>query len=85
MPRDAQILHVGLQGEHSYGEVHWREGYKVPGDPPEGDACDQPLARNLILLTVAVACEEILDFCLSEKPRLANWSITLGDFAIRRL
>jgi len=27
-------------------------------------------------------CEEIVDFCLSKKPRLKNWSVTLKDMKI---
>src|SRR5262249_4741339 len=50
-------LHVGLFAE--YGEVIWNEGYRVPGDVA-GDVCDYPLARNLVLLTVAIASETLL-------------------------
>lgn len=73
-------LHVGLFAD--YGEVIWNEQYRVPGDAA-GDVCDYPLARNLILLTVAVAAETVVRSVL--RGERANWSITLGDFAIRPL
>ncbi len=75
-------LHCGVNED--YGQVTWSDVYKVPKDQ-EGDVCDYPLARNIINLTVAVATEEILDFFLYKKPRHASWSITLRDFAIRRM
>ncbi|MGE5191270.1 MAG: hypothetical protein ACM3U2_02130 [Deltaproteobacteria bacterium] len=73
-------LHVGLFAD--YGEVIWNEQYRVPGDAA-GDVCDYPLARNLVILTVAIA-SEILLRSLLEGDR-ENWSITLRDFAVRRL
>ena len=79
---DAKLscLHAGLFAD--YGEVIWNEGYRVPSDVA-GDVCDYPLARNLILLTVAVAAETLLRFVLAgERP---NWSITLRDLAVRPL
>ena len=73
-------LHVGLNAD--YGEVVWNEHYRVPGD--EGvEVCDYPLARNLILLTVAVASETLLSFLMH--GHRDNWSVTLGDFAVRPL
>jgi molybdopterin/thiamine biosynthesis adenylyltransferase len=71
-------LHVGLYAD--YGEVVWDERYRVPGDVG-GDVCDYPLARNLVLLTVAVASEEIVRFALTGARQ--DWSVTLRDFAIR--
>jgi molybdopterin/thiamine biosynthesis adenylyltransferase len=73
-------LHVGLFAD--YAEVVWDEVYRVPGDVA-GDVCDYPLARNLVLLAVAVASETLVRFVLDgTRP---NWSATLGDFAIRPL
>ena len=71
-------LHVGLFDD--YGEVVWDEQYRVPGDVT-GDICDYPLARNLVLLTVSVAAETVVRWMLEGVRQ--NWSITLGDFAIR--
>ena len=73
-------LHVGLSAD--YAEVIWDEHYRVPADVL-GDVCDYPLARNLVLLTVAVASETLLRFVLDGTRQ--NWSVTLRDFAVRPL
>lgn len=73
-------LHVGLFAD--YAEVVWDEHYRVPEDVP-GDVCDYPLARNLVLLAVAVGSEMILRFVLEETRQ--NWTMTLRDFAVRPL
>ena len=73
-------LHVGLFTD--YAEVIWDESYRVPGDV-EGDVCDYPLARNLVLLAVAVASEALVRYVLEGSK--AGWSVTLRDFAIRTL
>jgi molybdopterin/thiamine biosynthesis adenylyltransferase len=73
-------LHAGLYAD--YGEVVWDEVYRVPRDVA-GDVCDYPLARNLVLLTVAVASEVVVRFALDGVRQ--NWSATLGDFAVRPL
>src|SRR5262249_8033335 len=73
-------LHIGLYAD--YAEVIWDEGYRIPRDVA-GDVCDYPLARNLVLLAVAVASEALVRFFL-EGAR-GGWSITLGDFAVRPL
>jgi molybdopterin/thiamine biosynthesis adenylyltransferase len=73
-------LHVGLYAD--YGEVIWDEQYRVPRDVA-GDVCDYPLARNLVLLVVAVASEVVMRFALAGmRP---SCSVTLRDFAIRPL
>jgi molybdopterin/thiamine biosynthesis adenylyltransferase len=76
----APCLHVGLFAD--YAEVIWDEQYRVPGDAG-GDVCDYPLARNLVLLAVAVASETLIRFVL-EGTR-ASWSATLRDIAVRPL
>ena len=73
-------LHVGLFAD--YCEVIWDESYRVPADAA-GDVCDYPLARNLVLLAVALASETLVRFVL-EGVR-ANWSATLRDFTVRAL
>jgi molybdopterin/thiamine biosynthesis adenylyltransferase len=73
-------LHVGLYAD--YGEVIWDENYRVPQDVA-GDVCDYPLARNLILLVVAVASETVVRFALADERK--DFSVTLRDFAIRPL
>jgi molybdopterin/thiamine biosynthesis adenylyltransferase len=71
-------LHVGLFAD--YAEVIWDEHYRVPGDVA-GDDCDYPLARNLVVLAVAVASETLVRFVADGTRQ--NWSATLGDFAVR--
>ena len=73
-------LHVGLFAD--YGEVVWNDQYRVPGDVM-GAVCDYPLARNLVILTVAIASEVLLRHVF--EVACENWSITLRDFAVRRM
>jgi molybdopterin/thiamine biosynthesis adenylyltransferase len=73
-------LHVGLFAD--YGEVIWDADYRVPSEAGQ-DVCDYPLARNLVLLTVAVAAETLLRFLARGERQ--NHSITLRDFAVRTL
>jgi molybdopterin/thiamine biosynthesis adenylyltransferase len=73
-------LHVGLSAD--YAEIIWDEHYRVPADVL-GDVCDYPLARNLVLLTVAVASETLIRFVLDGTRQ--SWSVTLRDFAVRSL
>jgi molybdopterin/thiamine biosynthesis adenylyltransferase len=73
-------LHVGLYAD--YGEVIWDERYRVPRDVA-GDVCDYPLARNLVLLVVAVASESVIRWILNGVR--TNCSVTLRDCAIRPL
>lgn len=76
--RGIDCLHLGMNAD--YGEVRWNEAYQVPSDVVEGDVCDYPLARNLILLLVAAGCEAILRFVL--EGRKVNLSATLRDLRI---
>ena len=71
-------LHVGLHAD--YCEVIWDEQYRVPNDVA-GDVCDYPLARNLVLLAVAIASETVVRFAIDGARH--SWSATLGDFAVR--
>ena len=73
-------LHVGLFAD--YAEAIWNEAYRVPADVA-GDVCDYPLARNLVLLAVAVASELVIRYILDGSK--TGWSITLSDFAVRPL
>ena len=71
-------LHAGLAGD--YGEVIWNEQYRVPS-PTQDDICDYPLARNLVMLTVAVACEVVVGFAATGERR--SFTVTLGDLAVK--
>jgi molybdopterin/thiamine biosynthesis adenylyltransferase len=71
-------LHVGLAT--GYAELLWNDGYRVPSTAND-DICDYPLARNLVLLTVAVAAEVIVRYAAVGER--AEYTITLDDFAVR--
>jgi molybdopterin-synthase adenylyltransferase len=73
-------LHVGLFED--YAEIIWDEAYRVPADAA-GDVCAYPLARNLVLLAVAVASEAVVRFVLDGER--GDWSLTLRDFTVRPL
>jgi molybdopterin/thiamine biosynthesis adenylyltransferase len=73
-------LHVGLYED--YCEVIWDQRYRVPKDVA-GDVCDYPLARNLALLAVVIASEQILKFVGAGER--TDWSGTLGDLAVRQI
>lgn len=70
-------VHAGLF--ENYGEVVWDENYNVPKDS-KGDVCDYPLARNIIMMTVTVLSEVIVDFLISKRRR--NFAITLKDLKV---
>lgn len=71
-------LHVGLASD--YSEVIWNNTYRVPSAVND-DVCDYPLARNLVMLTVSVACEVLINFIAFGQQQ--SFTITLGDFAIK--
>lgn len=73
-------LHLGVNAD--YGEVKWNENYRVPNDVIEGNACDYPLARNVLLFIVAIGGEVALRFLLRGEKE--NYSFTLGDLSINR-
>jgi molybdopterin-synthase adenylyltransferase len=71
-------LHAGLSPD--YAEVIWNDAYRIPS-PVNDDVCDYPLARNLVMLAAAVACEVIVAFADSgERP---SFTITLADLSVR--
>ena len=72
-------LHAGLAAD--YAEVIWNEHYRVPS-PAQDDVCDYPLARNLVTLAVAVACEVVVRHVAAGGRE--SYTLTLGDFAVRR-
>jgi molybdopterin/thiamine biosynthesis adenylyltransferase len=78
---EAQLpcLHVGLA--NGYAEAIWNESYRVPS-ASQDDVCDYPLARNLVMLATAVACEVVTLYAAT--GRRESYTITLTDFAVRR-
>lgn len=73
-----RCLHVGLYKD--YAEVIWNDRYRIPDDTKGMDVCEYPLARNIIMLAVAVATEVIVRYVSSRKQE--SYVITLGDFKI---
>ncbi|HEV8190795.1 MAG TPA: ThiF family adenylyltransferase [Ktedonobacterales bacterium] len=73
-------LHLGVNAD--YGEVRWNEVYRVPGDVLTGNACDYPLARNLVLFVVALGGEAIARFLVEGERQ--SYSFTLRDLTINR-
>ena len=71
-------LHLGVNTD--YGEAKWNENYLVPDDVATIGACDYPLARNLLLLVVAVGSESLLQWLWTNEKH--DWSVTLGDLKI---
>lgn len=73
-------LHLGLN--EAYGEIMFNENYRIPQDRGV-NACNYPLLRNIIILTIAVASETLIDFVLTGKK--TNRFITLKDFHIEEM
>ncbi|MBI5368805.1 MAG: ThiF family adenylyltransferase [Planctomycetes bacterium] len=73
-------LHVGLSAT-GFAEVRWDARYAVPTGVGE-DACDVPLARNLVVLAAAVAAEAVLRYLVTGATE--DWTVTLGDLAVLR-
>ncbi|MCY7385537.1 MAG: ThiF family adenylyltransferase [Microcoleus sp. CAN_BIN18] len=73
-------VHVELAAD--YSEIIWNPHYRVPSAAND-DVCDYPLARNLVMLTVAVACEVIVRFVATKEQQ--NLTCTIGDFAVQPL
>lgn len=71
-------LHVGLAS--GYAEAIWDEAYRVPSATND-DVCDYPLARNLVLISVAAACELIVAWVASGERR--SFTLTLDDLSIQ--
>lgn len=78
LEKGLDCLHAGLAG--GYAEIIWNEHYRVPG-AAQDDICDYPLARNLVMLAVSVACEVLTNFIVTGKRE--SYTITLKDFAVR--
>jgi molybdopterin-synthase adenylyltransferase len=78
--RALPCLHLGVNA--GYGEVRWNDHYRVPGDTLAPNACDYPLARNLVLLVVALGSEAIVRYVLED--RAESCSVTLRDLTVNR-
>ena len=71
-------LHLGVHTD--YGAVEWNQGYRVPQDVLAPGACDYPLARNLLLVVIALGSEAALQF-LADGSRNA-YEFTLRDLTV---
>lgn len=71
-------LHAGLAGD--YAEVIWNQVYRVPSDAND-DVCDYPLARNLVMLTVAIATEVVVKFITTGES--LSFTVTLKDLVVK--
>ena len=78
LQHDIPCLHAGLASD--YAEVVWEPEYRVPSATND-DVCDYPLARNLVLMVVAIASETTTRF-ITEGIRQSR-TITLRDLAIQ--
>ncbi len=76
--QNVPCLHVGLTAE--YAEAIWNADYRVPSEAND-DICDYPLARNLVMLAVAIACEQATRFAIDGAAK--SYTLTLKDLCIR--
>lgn len=76
-----ECLHIGLYQD--YAEVIWNDSYTVPSESKGLDVCEYPLARNIVLLSVAVASEVLIKFIDTGIKK--NYTITLKDLKIQEL
>ena len=71
-----ECLHIGLYAD--YCEAIWDDHYRVPNDV-DGDVCEYPLARNLVLFAVALGSELLVRRLMDGQRQ--DYSGTLTDFA----
>lgn len=66
----------------NFGEVMWNEKYQLDSEQNnELDACDYPLARNIVMGVVVLASEIIIDYFVHNKQR--NAIISLTNLSVR--
>lgn len=75
-----ECLHTGLFQD--YAEVIWNDSYIVPKETKGMDVCEYPLARNIILLSVAVTSEVLIKYI--DKGIKNSYMITLKDMRINK-
>lgn len=74
-----RCLHAGMASR--YSEVVWDPGYRVPSAAND-DVCDYALARNLAVITAAIAAETCIKFVTEDV--MENYTFTLGDMKISK-
>ncbi len=72
-------LHAGMASR--YSEVVWDPGYRVPS-PANDDVCDYPLARNLAMITSAIAAEASIRFI--DEGSKDGFAFTFGDMKVSK-
>lgn len=78
LTKNIPCLHLGLSAD--YSEIIWNNYYRIPS-PINDDVCDYPLARNLVIATVAIASEVIINYLATGVQN--NYTFTLKDFAVK--
>lgn len=73
-------IHAGVLV--NFGEVVWNEKYHINEEQTNDlDACDYPLARNIVLGVVVLSSEIIIDYFINNNKR--NAIICLKNLSIR--
>jgi len=76
-----ECIHIGLYQD--VAEICWNERYRIPDKVTGLDVCEYPLARNIILLAVALGTESIIRYM--DTGVKENLLITLKDFKISHI
>jgi len=75
-------LHVGIAEDGNYSEGVWNQVYSIPGEIEDSEICNYPLARNLVSITVGLACELIVQFATTGVQN--TFTFTFKDLTINR-
>lgn len=73
-----ECLHTGLFQD--FAEIIWNDSYIVPKETEALDVCEYPLARNIILLSIAVTSEVLIRYI--DNGTKDDFMITLKDMKI---
>jgi molybdopterin/thiamine biosynthesis adenylyltransferase len=73
-------VHAGVLID--FAEVMWNDNYQLSDEQANAvDACDYPLARNIVVMVVVLASEIIIDHFVNNKQR--NAVVTLKNLNVR--
>lgn len=78
--QSVDCMHVGLYQDCA--EICWNEEYRVPDTVKGMDVCEYPLARNVIMIAVAVASDCLIRYL--DAGVKESYFVTLRDFKIVR-
>jgi tRNA A37 threonylcarbamoyladenosine dehydratase len=73
-----ECLHIGLAQNSS--EITWNKDYRLPTKVKGLDVCEYPLARSIVIMTVAIATEVLVRFI--DTGVRNSYIMTLGDFKV---